>query len=42
MQDGLNREAATAVGNAPEAFAAHLRAEHARMVRVIREARLVL
>ncbi len=42
MQDRLNREAVTAAGNAPETFAAPLRAAHARRVRVNLEARLIL
>lgn len=42
IQDRLHGEAVTPVGNTPDEFATHIRAEFERMARVIREARIVL
>mgnify|MGYP003347795012 CR=1 FL=1 len=42
IQDRLHGEAVIPVGNSPEAFAAFIRAEHDRMGRVIREAKITL
>jgi tripartite-type tricarboxylate transporter receptor subunit TctC len=42
IQDRLNNEAVTPIGNTPEEFSAHIKAEFERMARVIREAKIVL
>ena len=42
IQDRLHHEAVIPVGNTPDEFAAHIRREHERMARVIREAKIVL
>ena len=42
IQDRLNHEAVTPVGNTPEEFSAHIRAEYERMGRVIRGAKITL
>ena len=42
IQDRLNSESVIAIGNSPEAFAAHITAEFERMRRVMREAKIVL
>jgi tripartite-type tricarboxylate transporter receptor subunit TctC len=42
IQDRVNNEAVTPVGNSAEEFSAHIKAEFERMARVIREAKIVL
>ena len=42
IQDRLHNEAVIPSGNTPDEFAAHIRREHERMARVIREAKIVL